>query len=182
MKAAVVARFGRKWAIELREMPKPVPAEHEALVRVRATTVSRTDWGELRHPLLQRFVIMRGAAPRSILGMDFAGEIEAVGSGVSAFSPGDRVFGMCPSRKSGAQAEYVCIPEDGAIALIPEGTAFDQAPVCEGAYYAHASVSRFCRPGVQALIYGASGAIGTAAVQLGIHSFELGFGGRTVEY
>jgi NADPH:quinone reductase-like Zn-dependent oxidoreductase len=166
MKAAVVARFGRNWSIEVRDVPKPVPSEHEVLVRARATTVSRTDWGELRHPLLQRFIIMRGAEPRTTLGMDFAGEVESAGSAVSGFKAGDRVFGMCPSRKNGAQAEYVCIPEDGAVALIPEGIAFDQAPVCEGAYYAHASVSRFCRPGVEALIYGASGAIGTAAAQL----------------
>jgi NADPH:quinone reductase-like Zn-dependent oxidoreductase len=166
MKAAVVTRFGRNWSIDVRDVPTPVPAEREVLVRVRATTVSRTDWGELRHPLLQRFIIMRGAEPRTVLGMDFAGEVETAGSDVSAFKPGDRVFGMCPSRKNGAQAEYVCIPDNGAIALIPEGTAFEQAPVCEGAYYAHASTSRFCRPGVEALIYGASGAIGTAAVQL----------------
>jgi NADPH:quinone reductase-like Zn-dependent oxidoreductase len=157
MKAAVVARFGRNWSIEVRDVPKPVPSEHEVLVRARATTVSRTDWGELRHPLLQRFIIMRGAEPRTTLGMDFAGEVESAGSAVSGFKAGDRVFGMCPSRKNGAQAEYVCIPEDGAVALIPEGIAFDQAPVCEGAYYPHASVSRFCRPGVEALIYGGLG-------------------------
>jgi NADPH:quinone reductase-like Zn-dependent oxidoreductase len=98
--------------------------------------------------------------------MDVAGEVEEVGAGVSAFKPGDHVFGMSPYGRNGAQAEYVCLPETAAIASIPEGMPFDQAPACEGAYYANGSVSRFAKPGCKALIYGASGAIGTAAVQL----------------
>jgi len=102
-----------------------------------------------------------------VLGMDFAGEIETTGAEVSAFKPGDRVFGMCPRGENGAQAEYFCMPETGAITAMPSATPYDQAPVCEGAYYAYASVSRFCAtPGYKALSYGASGAIGTAAVQL----------------
>lgn len=102
-----------------------------------------------------------------VLGMDFAGEIETTGAGVSAFKPGDRVFGMCPRGGNGAQAEYFCVPETGPIAVMPSAIPFDQAPVCEGAYYAYSSVSKFCTaPGCTTLIYGASGAIGTAAVQL----------------
>jgi NADPH:quinone reductase-like Zn-dependent oxidoreductase len=165
MKAAVVVRFGSRWSIEVREVPKPVPASGEVLVRVRAATVNRTDCGELRHPFLER-MITRGQPQRTTIGMDFAGEIEAVGTGVTAFKPGDRLFGMCPRGRNGAQAEYFCVPETGPIAAMPAGMRFDEAPVCEGAYYANASVSRFCKPGCKALIYGASGAIGTAAVQL----------------
>jgi NADPH:quinone reductase-like Zn-dependent oxidoreductase len=166
MKAAIVTRFGRRWAIEVREVPRPVPAAGEILVRVRAATVSRTDCGELLHPLLQR-LITRGQPGRTILGMDFAGEVEAVGGGVAAFRPGDRVFGMCPWGRSGGQADYVCLPATAPIGAIPASVPFDRAPVFEGAYYASATVAAFgLRPGHRILIYGASGAIGTAAVQL----------------
>lgn len=166
MKAAIVVRFGSRWSIEIGEVPKPVPAAHEILVRVRAATVNRTDCGELLHPLLQRLIV-RGQPRRTILGMDFAGEVEAVGDGVSAFRPGDRVFGMCPWGGNGAQAEYVCLPETAPIGAIPAAVPFDRAPVFEGAYYASGTVVAFgLGPGHRILIYGASGAIGTAAVQL----------------
>ena len=164
MKAAVVTRFGRRWSIEVRDVPKPEPATGEVLVRVRAATVNRTDCGELRNPHLMR--LMSRAPIRTILGMDFAGEVESVGTGASRFKDGDRVFGMSPYGRSGAQAEYVCVPETSAIAAMPAGLPFDQAPVCEGAYYANGSVSKFAKSGCTTLIYGASGAIGTAAVQL----------------
>jgi len=166
IRAAVVTRFGSRWSIDIRQVPKPAPATGEVLVRVVAATVNRTDCGELRHPVLER-LITRRRAKRTILGMDFAGEIETIGPGVSAFTPGDRVFGMCPRGGNGAQAEYFCMPETGPIAAMPSATPFDRAPVCEGAYYAYGSVSKFCTaPGCKTLIYGASGAIGTAAVQL----------------
>lgn len=167
MKAAIVTRFGSRWSIEIRQLPKPVPKPNEVVVRVHATTVSRTDCGELRNPLFERLVIARGGAQRTVLGMDFAGQIESTGADVSAFKPGDRVFGLSPRGVNGAHAEYVCMPETSPIAILPPHIPFDHAPVCEGAYYAHASVSKFCaRPGCKALIYGASGAIGVAAVQL----------------
>lgn len=164
MKAAVVTRFGRRWSIEIRDVPKPEPAAGEILVRVRAATVNRTDCGEMRNPRLMR--LMTRAPVRNILGMDFAGEVTSIGPGVVRFKPGDRVFGMSPYGRNGAQAEYVCLPETSAIAAIPNGLPFDQAPVCEGAYYANGSVGKFVRPGCKTLIYGASGAIGTAAIQL----------------
>jgi NADPH:quinone reductase-like Zn-dependent oxidoreductase len=166
MKAAIVTRFGSHWSIQIRDVPKPVPAAREILVRVRAATVSRTDCGELLHPLLQR-LITRGQPRRTILGMDFAGQVEAVGDGISAFRPGDRVFGMCPWGRNGGQAEYVCLPDSAAIARIPDGVPFDHAPAFEGAYYASGSVDGFgIGAGHNFLVYGASGAIGTAAVQL----------------
>lgn len=164
--AALVTRFGRRWAIEVREVAKPVPGPGEVLVRVRAATVNRTDCGELLHPLLER-MITRGQPRRTILGLDFAGEVEAVGAGVSGFAPGDRVFGMCPRGRSGGQAGYVCIPEDGPIGALPANVPFGAAPVCEGAYYAGATVAAFgLGPGKEILVFGASGAIGSAAVQL----------------
>lgn len=169
MKAAVVIRFGSRWSIEVQEVPKPEPAPGEVLVRVHAATVNRTDCGELRHPVLQRMIVRQ--PQRTILGMDFAGEIEAVGDCVAMLKPGDRVFGMCPYGRNGAQAEYFCMPESGPIATIPAELRFDEAPVCEGAYYANASVTSFgLRAGHKILIYGASGAIGVAAVQLAKYS------------
>src|SRR5215210_3568591 len=160
MRAAVVTRFGRRWSIETRGLPKPEPAAGELLVRVRAATVNRTDCGELRHPLLER-LITRGAPRRSVLGLDFAGEVEAVGTGVSAFRIGDRIFGLAPRGRNGAQAEYLCIPETGAIATLPATPPFDEGPVCEGAYYANASLTHFgIGAGHRILVYGASGAIG----------------------
>lgn len=119
--------------------------------------------------MFERLIIARGRPQRRVLGLDFAGEIVAIGADVSAFKPGDRVFGMCPRGANGAQAEYLCMPAAGPIAAMPSAIPFDEAPVCEGAYYAYSSVSKFCAPGCKALIYGASGAIGTAAVQLAKH-------------
>jgi NADPH:quinone reductase-like Zn-dependent oxidoreductase len=99
--------------------------------------------------------------------MDFSGIVEAVGAAARIFKPGDRVFGMCPFKNDGAQAEYFCMSETGPIAHMPSNLRFDQAVVCEGAYYANASVEKLgYKPGHRILIYGASGAIGTAALQL----------------
>ena len=99
--------------------------------------------------------------------MDFAGVVESVGTEVMSFKPGDRVFGLCPSRSNGAQAEYVCIPETGPIAVMPASTRFDEAVICEGAFYADTCLKKFrLGPGHKILIYGASGAIGSSAVQL----------------
>ena len=137
------------------------------LVRVHAATVNRTDCGELLHPTLIRLLTGVGRSRRNILGMDFAGTVEAVGAAASRFRPGDRVFGMCGSRNDGAQAEYFRIRETGAIARMPSNLRFDQAVVCEGAFYANPIIEHFdLKPGHRILIYGASGAIGTAALQL----------------
>jgi NADPH:quinone reductase-like Zn-dependent oxidoreductase len=92
---------------------------------------------------------------------------EAVGKDVTSFKPGDRVFGMLRHRELGAHAEYICVPEDGYIATIPEGLPFEQAVICEGAFYAHTCLAALkLKAADRILIYGASGAIGTAAVQL----------------
>jgi NADPH:quinone reductase-like Zn-dependent oxidoreductase len=167
MKAAVVTRYGSPDVVKIREVPKPTPEAGEVLIRVHATTVNRTDCGELRPQFIGRFFFGLLRPRRTISGMDVAGEIEAVGAGVVTFKPGDSVFGMCPSRRNGAHAEYVCVPENGPIASMPARTRFDEAVVCEGAFYADTGLKRFrVGPGHKVLIYGASGAIGTAAVQL----------------
>jgi NADPH:quinone reductase-like Zn-dependent oxidoreductase len=176
MKAAVVTRYGSPDVVTIREVPKPAPEAGEVLIRVHAATVNRTDCGERApHPFPSRLVFGLRRPKRTIFGMDVAGKVEAVGAGVTAFSPGDRVFGMCPFRKNGAHAEYVAVREGGPIALMPANLAYDDAVACEGAYYANPGLKRFhLGPGHRILIYGASGAIGTAAVQLAkFHGAEV---------
>ncbi len=167
VKAAVITRYGSPDVVAVREVPKPVPAAGELLIRVRAATVTRTDCGELRgHPFFIRLFYGLRRPRRMIFGVDVAGEIEAVGSAIGSFKPGDRVFGMCPSRGNGAQAEYVCVPEN-AVAAMPAGARFAEAAVCEGAFYANGVLERIgLKSGHKVLIYGATGAIGTAMVQL----------------
>ena len=167
MKAATIACYGSPGVIEVRDVPAPTPGPDEVLVRVHAATVNRSDCGELLHPVLIRLLSGTGRSRRNTLGMDFAGTVEAVGTAANAFKPGDRVFGMCGSRNDGAQAEYICVPETGAIARMPSNLRFDQAVVCEGAFYANPTIEHFdLKPGHRILIYGASGAIGSAALQL----------------
>jgi len=167
MKAALVTRYGSPDVVKIAEAPKPDPAAAEVLIRVHAAAVGRTDCGELRaHPIFMRLFTGLRRPRRTILGLDVAGEVEAVGSLVTEFEPGDRVFGLCPTRNNGAQAEYVCVPET-AIAAMPAGAPFDAAVVCEGAFYANSVLDRIgLGPGHRILIYGASGAIGSAMVQL----------------
>jgi NADPH:quinone reductase-like Zn-dependent oxidoreductase len=167
MKAAVITRYGSPDVVEIRDAPRPAPAAGEVLVRVHAATVNRTDCGELQPRVIGRLLFGLRRPRRTIFGMDFAGVVEAVGADVTALRPGDRVFGMCPPLRNGAHAEYVCIPQDGPIGLMPAKLRFDQSVVCEGAYYADSGLKQFhVGPGHRILIYGASGAIGSAAVQL----------------
>jgi len=169
MRAAVITRYGTPDVIEIRQVPKPIPGGREVLVAVHSADVGRTDCGMLRpHPrMLGRLMYGLVRPGQTVLGMDFAGEVEAVGEGVTSFKPGDRVFGMLRLRELGAHADYVCVPEDGYIATMPESLPFEQAVVCEGAFYAQACLRTLdLKAGDKILIYGASGAIGTAAVQL----------------
>lgn len=167
MKAVINARWGSPDVLEIRQIPKPEPRAGEVLIRVHATTVSRTDCGMLRpHPKFVRLFAGIRRPKRTILGMDFAGEVEAIGVGATLFKPGDRVFGLSPD-DYGAHAEYLCVPEGAAMAVMPTGARFGEAVVCEGAWYADTYLQAFhIKPGHSILIYGASGAIGTAAVQL----------------
>ena len=165
MKAAVFDRYGPPERLTLRDVPVPEPKPGDVRVRVIASTVGRTDTSTLRaHPFFARAMTGLLRPKMRILGMDFAGTVDAVGAGVSRFRPGDPVFGMVPER-FGAHAEYLCTPADAAIAPLPRGVPFQEAVVGEGAWYAH-STTRHLAAGMRCLIYGASGAIGTAAVQL----------------
>ena len=167
MKAALVTRYGSPDVVSVGEAPKPTPAAHEILIRVHAASVNRTDCGVLRaHPFFMRVFTGLLRPRRTIIGVDLAGEVEAVGAATVSFETGDRVFGMCPLANNGPQAEYVCVPET-AVAAIPSGTRFDEAVLCEGAFYAHGVLEGIgLQAGQAILIYGASGAIGTAMTQL----------------
>jgi NADPH:quinone reductase-like Zn-dependent oxidoreductase len=167
MKAAVNTRYGGPDVVEVREVPTPEAGPRDVLVRVIASTVSRTDREALRaHPFFARAFTGLLRPRRTILGMDFAGEVESVGAQVTSFKPGDRVFGLTPGGYGG-HAEYLVMPEEGAVAVMPEGLPFAEAVVCEGAHYADTYLRAFgLGPGHTILIYGSSGAIGAAAVQL----------------
>lgn len=167
MKAAVNERYGPPGGVEICDIPKPEPSAGEVLVKVHATTVSRTDCGMRRgHPFFIRAFSGLLRPKITVLGMDFAGAVEAAGSGVKSFKPGDRVFGLSPD-SYGAHAEYLCVPENGPIATMPATLRYAEAVLCEGAWYANTYLHDFnLKPGHSILIYGASGAIGTAAVQL----------------
>lgn len=167
MRAAVNTRYGGPEVVRIRQMPMPAPGSTDVLVRVYASTVSRTDAEMLRaHPFFSRALTGLRRPKHPIRGMDFAGEVAAVGADVSAFGPGDRVFGLAPN-DSGGHAEYLCVPAGGSIAVLPPGIGYTDAVVGEGALYANTYLDAIrLRPGQSILIYGASGAIGTAAVQL----------------
>jgi NADPH:quinone reductase-like Zn-dependent oxidoreductase len=167
MRAAINTRYGPPDVVEIRQVPKPQPRAGEVLISVHATTVSRTDCGmRAPHPWFVRLAAGLLRPRLTILGMDFAGEVDAVGAGVTSFKPGDRVFGLSPD-VYGAHAEHLCLPETAAMAAMPAGLRFGEAVVGEGAWYADTNLQAFgIKQGHSILIYGASGAIGTAAVQL----------------
>ena len=165
MKAVVFDRYGPPEELSLARIPIPSPASGEIRVRVHASTVGRTDTATLRaYPFFARAMTGLLRPNMHTLGMDFAGVVDSLGAGVTEFQPGDRVFGLSPD-KFGAHAEYLCVPANGAVAHIPAGIGFAEAVVGEGAWYANSTTSQL-RAGQSCLIYGASGAIGTAAVQL----------------
>lgn len=165
MKAVVCHRYGPPETLKLTDLPLPQPAAGEVRVQVHASTVNRTDTATLRaHPFFARAMTGLFRPKMQTLGMDFAGTVDAIGEGTVEFRPGDRVFGISPDQ-FGAHAEYLCVPADGAIAHIPVDFGFDEAVVGEGAWYA-SSTTGLLREGQRCLVYGASGAIGTAAVQL----------------
>jgi NADPH:quinone reductase-like Zn-dependent oxidoreductase len=168
MRAVIHDRYGPPEVLRLEDVERPVPKDDEVLVRVRATTVTRTDTG-LRSAefFISRFVTGLRRPKQQISGLELAGEVAAVGKSVSGLAVGDRVFGV----RSGAHAEYVCVGEQGALARMPDGMSFDDAaPLVDGAALALACL-RTAGPleGRRVLVYGASGAVGTAGVQLAKH-------------
>jgi NADPH:quinone reductase-like Zn-dependent oxidoreductase len=165
MRAVVHDRYGPPEVLRLEEVERPAPKEDEVLVRIHATTVTRTDCGMRgADPFFVRFFTGLLRPKRRIPGMELAGEVEAVGAAAAEFAVGDHVFGM----ESGANAEYICVRETGALAHKPAGMSFEEAAaVCDGACIALSCLRKAeLQQGKSILIYGASGSIGTAAVQL----------------
>ncbi|HXH96938.1 MAG TPA: NAD(P)-dependent alcohol dehydrogenase [Gaiellaceae bacterium] len=171
MKAVVHDRYGPPDVLRLEEVERPVPADDEVLVRVRATTVNRTDCGvRAAKPFIVRGFTGLLRPKRKILGSELAGDVEAVGAAVHEFEIGDEVFGVNADAR-GAHAEYVCVREEAPLAHKPAGMSFEQAAaVCDGVILALATLRQAdLHPGRSILVYGASGSIGTAAVQMARH-------------
>jgi NADPH:quinone reductase-like Zn-dependent oxidoreductase len=144
-----------------------VPNAHEVLVRVHAATATRSDCG-LRSAeyFVGRFFTGLFRPKRRMVGIEFAGEVEAVGAAVTELAVGERVFGIC----SGANAEYVCVREAGVIARIPDGMTYEEAAaVADGALSAMSLLRQRVEKGDRVLVYGASGSIGVGGVQVAKH-------------
>jgi NADPH:quinone reductase-like Zn-dependent oxidoreductase len=168
MKAAVHTRYGPPDVVRVSEVEQPAPKDNELLVRVHATTVNRTDCGlRAAEPFFVRLFTGLTRPRVTVLGNEFAGEVEAVGRGVTSFEVGDRVFGFNGSTLGG-HAEYLVTPEGGLVATIPGGLTFEEAaPGTEGSHYALTMIRRSrIHEGQDVLVNGATGAIGSAAVQL----------------
>lgn len=171
MRAVVQDRYGPPEVLRIEEVERPVPKDDEMLIRVRATTVTQTDTHARRADLFLWRLVLGLRRPRSrTLGVELAGEVEAVGSAVSEYKVGDAVFGS-PAAYFGTHAEYVCVPERAPLAHKPAGMTFDEAAaVADGAMQALSTLRlAAAKDGRRVVVYGASGSLGTAAVQLGKH-------------
>ncbi|MBP7686263.1 MAG: NAD(P)-dependent alcohol dehydrogenase [Thermoflexales bacterium] len=184
MKAIVYTEYGSPDVLHLTDVPKPAPKDNEVLIRIRATAVTFGDLMARNYKAISPRTFNMPAIfwfmakisfglqkpKRAILGSEFAGEVEAVGDAVTRFKPGDPVFGY-RGESMGAYAEYVCMPEDGVIALKPANLTYEEAAVIPyGAIYALNLLRKAkIQPGQKVLINGASGGIGSAAVQLAKH-------------
>jgi len=177
MKAVWCTQYGPPDVLQLKEVGKPAPRDNEVLVRVYATSVTA---GDVR---MRSFAVPRGEwlfarlylgirrPRRPVLGMELAGEVESVGQNVTRFRPGDRVFASTFAAGFGGYAEYKCLPADGVVAIKPANLTFEQAAAVP---VGGPTALRFLRKGSvqrgqKVLIYGASGSVGTYAIQLARH-------------
>lgn len=175
MQAAIRSKYGPPEVLRIEEVDKPLPKEHEILVRVHATTVNRTDcsilWGK---PWVIKIFTGLFKPTSPVPGTDFAGEVEAVGNKVSAFRVGDKVWGF-NDQGLASHAQYLTILENRAVLKMPENITYEQAAAsAEGAHYAYNFINKVqLQAGQKVLVNGATGAIGSAAVQilkcLGVH-------------
>ena len=170
MRAVVQDRYGPPDVLRIDEVEKPVPGAGELLIRVHASTVSQTDTHIRRANILWRLLLGWSRPRQRTLGVDLAGVVEGVGPGGSSFEVGDEVFGMVGWR-AGAHAEYVCLPEAGSIARKPATLTFEEAAsICDGAMQGLATLRKGrVQEGSRIVVYGASGSLGTAAVQIAKH-------------
>jgi len=180
MKAIVYTKYGPPEVLRLKEIPKPDPSDKEVLVKVHATTVTIGDC-RMRsfsvppeQRLFARLYLGIFRPRRPILGMELAGEIESVGKNVTRFKPGDLVFASTFEANFGGYAEYKCFPEYGLLAVKPANLSFGEAAASVGGVTAALRCLRRAniQPGQKILVYGASGAVGTNAVQLARNLFR----------
>lgn len=165
-KAIVYRCYGSPDVLEYADVEKPTPQDNEVLVRIRAASVNPLDWHYMRgSPYIMRLMSGLGSPTDTSLGVDFAGTVESVGSKVTRFKPGDEVFGG----RTGAFAEYVTVPEDRALVLKPADVTFEQAassPIAGVTALQALRDQGKLQPGQKVLINGASGGVGTFAVQI----------------
>lgn len=172
MKAIVCTKYGSPDFLQLQNVDKPIPKDNEVLIKVNATIVTAADSMMRRaDPFISRFFLGFLKPKNPIIGTGLAGEIEAIGPAVKLFKVGDRVFGES-LLKFGANAEYVCIPEEGVLTIKPDNIPFEVlATVCDGPLTSLNFLKNIAniKAGHRVLINGASGSLGTAAVQLAKH-------------
>lgn len=168
MKAAIYKKYGPPEVVEIAEVEKPNPTENQILVKVHCSSVNRTDTGfRSAEYFISRFWSGLFKPKFQILGSEFSGIVESVGSNVTLFKVGEAVMGF-NDKTFGGHAEYLCIDENGAVVKIPKNVDFTTAAVTtEGSHYALVDiVASKIKAGENALVYGATGAIGSAAVQI----------------
>jgi NADPH:quinone reductase-like Zn-dependent oxidoreductase len=168
MKALVYTKYGPPDVLQLTEVEKPIPKDNEVLIKIHATTVNRTDCATIRaKPFFARLFTGIFKPKEIIPGTEFAGIVEEIGKNAASFNVGDRVFGF-DDTGSRSHAEYKTISEDEALTIIPENITYEQAAAStEGAHYAYNFVNKVNpEKGHKVLVNGATGAIGSAAVQL----------------
>ena len=170
MKAAVVTKYGSPEGVQLKEVDTPTPETNELLIKIHATTVTFGDamLRRMKFPVRLVFgLFMGGLGKNKILGHEFAGEVEAVGDEVTLFKPGDQVFASAGMR-GGAHAEYICVAEDSMVAIKPKNITFEEAAAVPVGAHTALDILRKAniQSGQKVLIYGASGSVGTYALQL----------------
>jgi NADPH:quinone reductase-like Zn-dependent oxidoreductase len=168
MKAAVRFKYGPPELISIKEIDKPAPKDDEVLIKVHAASANRTDYHVITGtPFIMRFFTGVFKPKSVVTGSDFAGLVEATGPGVKSFKVGDKVMGFGGVFGIGSHAQYLAFPEKKGILLMPGNITYEQAAAClEGTYYAAAGIN-YLQPaaGQKALVYGATGAIGSSYVQ-----------------
>jgi NADPH:quinone reductase-like Zn-dependent oxidoreductase len=172
MRAVVYDRYGPPEVQRLEDVERPVPKENEVLVQIHASTVTRTDCGlRAGKPFVVRLFFGLLRPKERILGTELAGEVTAAGAAVREFAVGDQVFGSTAAFRSGTHAEFICMRETDPLVRMPAGMTFEvAAAVSDGAILALMCLnSVHLRSGQTILIYGASGSIGSAGVQLARH-------------
>ena len=168
MKAVIYEKYGSPDVLQLKQIDRPTPKENELLIKVYATTVNRTDSATVRAiPFFARLVTGILKPKKQIPGTEFAGVIVEIGKNATSFNVGDKVFGF-DYLGAGCHAQYMTLSEDKGITTIPENITYEQAAASiEGAHYAYNFINKVeLKSGQKVLVNGATGAIGSAAVQL----------------